>query len=43
MEWIEKYDALSDIGLDEFNSNNAEKLWNEEFTAILKKETWLWN
>ena len=43
MEWIEKYDALSDIGLEEFNSNNAEKLWNEEFTAILKKETWLWS
>jgi len=39
----EKYGKLDQIEFDEFNSNNAKKLSDEEFTSVLKKETWLWN
>jgi FlaA1/EpsC-like NDP-sugar epimerase len=38
-----KYGKLEMIEFEEFNSNNAKKLSDEEFTSVLKKETWLWN
>ncbi|MEK9155706.1 MAG: polysaccharide biosynthesis protein [Patescibacteria group bacterium] len=37
-----KYSSLKPIEFEEFNSNNARRLSDEEFTAILKKEDWLW-
>ncbi len=36
------YTALAPIEFEEFNSNNARRLGDEEFVEILKKETWLW-
>jgi len=38
----EKYDSLPDIEYEEFNSNNAERLDDDDFVSILKKEEWLW-
>jgi FlaA1/EpsC-like NDP-sugar epimerase len=36
------YRDLAPIEFEEFNSNNARKLGDEEFIEILKKESWLW-
>jgi UDP-N-acetylglucosamine 4,6-dehydratase/5-epimerase len=41
-ELDKKYGHLPKIEHDEFNSNNARRLGDEEFIAILKNETWLW-
>jgi UDP-N-acetylglucosamine 4,6-dehydratase/5-epimerase len=38
----EKYKDFEPIEVEEFNSNNARKLENEEFKEILKKEKWIW-
>jgi len=38
----EKYNSLSPIEYEEFNSKNAKQLLNDEFVNILKKEKWLW-
>jgi len=37
-----KYGSLAPIEFEEFNSNNAKRLGDEEFVAVLKKESWLW-
>jgi FlaA1/EpsC-like NDP-sugar epimerase len=37
-----RYAELEPIEFNEFNSNNAKRLGNEEFIGILKKEEWLW-
>lgn len=37
-----EYDHLDKIEYEEFNSNNAKRLGDEEFISILKKEEWLW-
>jgi len=37
-----KYEKLEPIQYEEFNSNNAEKLEDRDFTSVLKKEEWLW-
>lgn len=37
------YQHLKPIEHEEFNSNNARRLGDEEFVEVLKKETWLWN
>ncbi|MCX6808592.1 MAG: polysaccharide biosynthesis protein [Candidatus Berkelbacteria bacterium] len=39
---MKKYDTLSPIEYEEFNSNNADHLDDENFVSILKKEDWLW-
>jgi len=38
----EKYKDLDKIEFEEFNSNNAKKLDDVEFTDVLRRETWLW-
>lgn len=37
-----KYKSLPPIEFEEFNSNNADQLGNDEFTRILNNENWLW-
>lgn len=37
-----KYKRLSPMQFEEFNSNNARRLKDDEFIKILKKEDWLW-
>ena len=37
------YKSFQSFDKEEFNSNNAEKLSDEKFIEILKKELWLWN
>lgn len=37
-----KYGKMPNIEFDEFNSNNAKRLDDVEFSEILKREHWLW-
>lgn len=37
-----KYESLTPIEFEEFNSNNATQLTNDKFTSILNNENWLW-
>ena len=38
----ETYEGFDNFELEEFNSNNARRLKDEDFIQILKKEDWLW-
>jgi FlaA1/EpsC-like NDP-sugar epimerase len=37
-----EHEKLPPIEFEEFNSNNAKKLEDDEFIELLNKETWLW-
>ncbi len=37
------YGHLQPIEFEEFNSNNAQRLEDDNFAEVLKKEPWLWN
>lgn len=42
IELDKKYKSLKPIEHDEFTSENARRLLDDDFIAVLKKETWLW-